>query len=68
MVSYGHFIVFLVLGAFAWAIYTFNRLVRTKQMKEEALSGIDVQLKRRADLVPRLVDIVKAYGEHEKKF
>jgi LemA protein len=44
----------------------FNRLVRTRQMANEAWSGIDVQLKRRSDLVPNLVDTVKGYAAHER--
>lgn len=44
----------------------FNRLVRTRQMANEAWSGIDVQLTRRAALVPNLVDTVKGYAAHER--
>lgn len=47
-------------------IVLFNRLVRTRQMAREAWSGIDVQLKRRTDLVPNLVDAVKGYAAHER--
>lgn len=47
-------------------ILFFNRLVRDKNMLQEAWSGIDVQLKRRADLVPTLVETVKGYGRHEQ--
>ncbi len=49
-----------------YVIYIYNRLVSTRQMSEEAWSGIDVQLKRRADLVPNLVDTVKGYASHER--
>jgi LemA protein len=49
-----------------WAVGSFNRLVRLKAMLEEAWSGIDVQLKRRYDLVPNLVAVVKQYSIHEK--
>ena len=49
-----------------YAIITFNSLVRTRQMANEAWSGIDVQLKRRSDLVPNLVDAVKGYAGHER--
>jgi LemA protein len=49
-----------------YAIAIFNRLVRTRQMASEAWSGIDVQLKRRSDLVPNLVDTVKGYAAHER--
>lgn len=49
-----------------YAIIIYNGLVRARQVKEEAWSGIDVQLKRRADLIPNLVDTVKGYAAHEK--
>ena len=48
------------------AIYFFNRLVRQVQRVNEGWSGIDVQLKRRADLVPALVETVKGYAKHEE--
>lgn len=47
-------------------IVLFNRMVRTRQMANEAWSGIDVQLKRRAELVPNLVETVKGYTAHER--
>ncbi len=49
-----------------YAIVAFNILVRTRQMANEAWSGIDVQLKRRSDLVPNLVEAVKGYAVHER--
>jgi len=49
-----------------FVIVLFNRLVRTRQMANEAWSGIDVQLKRRAELVPNLVETVKGYAAHER--
>lgn len=49
-----------------YAIIVFNRLVRMGQMANEAWSGIDVQLKRRSDLVPNLVEAVKGYAAHER--
>jgi LemA protein len=52
--------------AVLYVIVIFNRLVRTRQMTNEAWSGIDVQLKRRSDLVPNLVDTVKGYAAHER--
>ena len=61
-------LVVLVLGA-ALAVYLvtlFNRLVKSRQLAEEGWSGIDVQLKRRADLVPNLVETVKGYAGHER--
>lgn len=46
--------------------FLYNGLVRARQMAEEAWSGIDVQLKRRADLIPNLIETVKGYAAHEK--
>lgn len=48
------------------AVMVYNGLVRSRQMAEEAWSGIDVQLKRRADLIPNLIETVKGYAAHEK--
>lgn len=47
-------------------VYLFNRLVSLRNMLKEAASGIDVQLKRRYDLVPNLISTVKGYAGHEK--
>jgi len=59
--------ILLIAAAFIIAvIFLFNRLVRARQMAREAWSGIDVQLKRRAELVPNLVETVKAYAAHER--
>lgn len=49
-----------------YVIALYNRLVRSRNMVEEGWSGIDVQLKRRADLIPNLVETVKGYASHEK--
>lgn len=49
-----------------WAIGAYNSFVRGKAMVSEAWSGVDVQLKRRYDLVPNLVAVVKQYSIHEK--
>jgi len=56
----------IVIAAVAYAITIYNGLVRSRQMTKEAWSGIDVQLKRRADLVPNIVETVKGYAAHEK--
>jgi LemA protein len=48
------------------AIALFNRLVRQRNLVREGWSGIDVQLKRRSDLIPNLVETVKAYAAHER--
>ena len=50
-----------------WGISIYNGLVRLFNLKDEAWSGIDVQLKRRVDLIPNLVETVKGYASHEKE-
>jgi LemA protein len=49
-----------------WGVLTFNVLVRARNRVNEAWSGVDVQLKRRRDLVPNLVQAVEAYARHEQ--
>ena len=57
----------LVVAGLIVAIVTgYNKLVGLRQRSEEAWSDIDVQLKRRTDLVPNLVETVKGYAAHEK--
>ncbi|MBI1957171.1 MAG: LemA family protein [Candidatus Niyogibacteria bacterium] len=52
--------------AVLWAVYAYNRFVTLRFRSHEALSDIDVQLKRRFDLIPNLIEAVKGYMEHEK--
>jgi len=52
---------------FLTLLYLFNRLIRDRNLMREAWSDVDVQLKRRNDLVPALVETVKGYSAHEKK-
>lgn len=54
-----------VVALFLWVIY--NSLITAKVRIQEALSQIDVQLKRRTDLIPNLVETVKGYAKHEKE-
>jgi LemA protein len=61
----GWIIAAVVLGCALYAVYVYNRLVRHRNLVAEGWSGIDVQLRRRADLVPNLVETVKAYARHE---
>lgn len=56
----------LLAAAAIGVLLIYNRLVRARQMAHEAWSGIDVQLKRRAELVPNLVEVVKGYAAHER--
>lgn len=64
-------ILYIVLGAIVlialWIIAIFNGLVTLKNRAKEALSDIDVQLKRRYDLIPNLVETVKGYATHERE-
>ena len=57
--------IILLLAVIA-GIVIFNRLVRARNMVNEAWSGIDVQLRRRHDLVPNLVEAVEGYSKHER--
>ncbi len=50
-----------------WVIAVFNSLVRMRQRVKEAWADIDVQLKRRYDLIPNLVETVKGYAAHERE-
>ena len=54
-------IVLLVL----WFFSTYNNLIKLRNRKDDQFSQIDVQLKRRADLIPNLVETVKGYAKHE---
>lgn len=54
----------VVVGVFLWA--TYNGLVTLKIRVDEAWSDITIQLKRRADLIPNLINTVKGYAKHEK--
>ncbi len=59
------FLAILVVAAL-WAVSIFNGLVRRKNVVAEAWSGIEAQLKRRADLIPNLVATVQGYAAHER--
>lgn len=50
-----------------WLMTTYNGLVKLRNLKEEGWSGIDVQLKRRSDLIPNIIETVKGYASHEKE-
>ncbi len=61
----------IILGAIAvivlWAVFVYNRLVVLRNRTKEAWSDIDVQLKRRYNLIPNLVETVKGYASHERE-
>jgi len=56
----------IVVVLVLWLVMAYNGLVRLRTQAQEAWSDIDVQLKRRYDLVPNLVETVKGYAAHEK--
>jgi LemA protein len=64
-------IVWIILGLIAllllYAVGIYNRLVRLRALVKEAFSGITVQLRRRADLIPNLVETVQGYATHERE-
>lgn len=61
-------IILIVIAAIvSWLISVYNGLIRSKNRTEEAWSDIDVQLKRRYDLIPNLIEAVKGYATHERE-
>ena len=62
--------IIIVLGVIAlviaFLVIQYNRLIRLNVAVDESFAQIEVQLKRRADLIPNLVETVKGYAEHEK--
>jgi LemA protein len=64
--SLGWIILAVVVAAVIYAVFVYNRLIRLRNMVSEGFSGVDVQLRRRTDLVPNLVETVKAYAAHER--
>jgi LemA protein len=62
------YIILGVLGVIVlWAIFAYNTFVKLVQRTKEAWADIDVQLKRRYDLIPNLVETVKGYASHERE-
>lgn len=61
-------IILIIVGVIAlWAIVTYNRFITFKNRTTEAWADIDVQLKRRYDLIPNLINTVKGYAAHESQ-
>lgn len=65
--SIGLILLIIVGVLILWLIAVYNGLIRLKNRVDEAWSDIDVQLKRRYDLIPNLVSAVKGYAAHEKE-
>jgi LemA protein len=63
---FGWIILGIVVVVIGWGIMAYNNLVRQRQLAQEGWSGIDVQLKRRTDLIPNLMEAVKGYMSHER--
>jgi LemA protein len=60
-------LVAVVVVLLLWAVLAYNSLVRLRNEAEQGWANIDVQLKRRADLIPNLVETVKGYAAHERE-
>jgi len=60
-------VLLVVVLCVVYGLWTFNRLIALRTRADNAWSDIDVQLKRRWDLVPRLVDTVRGYASHEQQ-
>ncbi len=63
----GKVILGIIILIVLWIIYTFNRLVTLQKRVKEAWADIEVQLKRRYNLIPNLIETVKGYAAHEKE-
>lgn len=57
----------VILALALWVMFTYNKLVTLVQRMKEAWADIDVQLKRRYDLIPNLIETVKGYAAHESQ-
>lgn len=64
---YFNIVIVIVIVIVLWLVFTYNGLIRKRYRVREAWSDIDVQLKRRYDLIPNLVETVKGYATHEKE-
>ncbi len=65
--SFLYIVIGIVALAVLWAIFAYNKFVKLVQRTKEAWADIDVQLKRRYDLIPNLIETVKGYAAHEKE-
>ena len=65
--TFGYGLLALIVAIAGYLVYAYNALVSNKNLVAEGWSGIDVQLRRRADLIPNLIETVKGYAAHEDK-
>lgn len=65
--SFQTIVLIVIAAVVVWAIVMYNRFIRLNNRTDEAWSDIDVQLKRRYDLIPNLVETVKGYATHERE-
>jgi LemA protein len=65
--SIGVIILVVILAIVLWVVVVYNGLIKLKNRTDEAWSDISVQLKRRYDLIPNLINTVKGYAAHEKE-
>lgn len=63
---FGFIILAIIVVLVLWVVAMYNRFVRLRTRSEEAWSDIDVQMKRRYDLIPNLIETVKGYAAHEQ--
>ena len=63
----GWIILVIIVAVVGYGILLYNNLVKNRQLSQEGWSGIDVQLKRRTDLIPNLLETVKGYMGHERE-
>ena len=62
-----YLLVLAVFSLIAYLVYAYNSIIKQRFIMEEGWSGVDVQLRKRHDLIPNLVELTKAYASHEKE-
>jgi LemA protein len=64
---WAYIVIGLVILTIIWIVYSYNNLIRLKNAVNQAWAAIDVQIKRRSDLIPNVTKVVATYATHEKK-